>query len=338
MKAGWILLGEKIDLVITWVNGNDEKWRIKRSKYVKKTNKNIGNADNRYRDYGTLRFSLRSVEKYAPWINKIYIVTDDQRPDWLKDISNRIQIIDHKQIIPHDILPVFNSNVIEWYIDEIQGLSNEFIYMNDDIILNNPVKKKDFFKDGLPVDFRIYTDNVPLKDFNYIQMNNDILMNKYVKNKWPESKKGLIELKYGKKLLRNIAFGLQAKKTGIPGYLEEHGPYSFLKSSYQSVKEIWNKEIAENNKNRFRSRLDISIWLIRHYQLEKGIFYPRSYGANQYCSVNEITKIKKTLFHSKYKSICINDDNQGSYNMLRKKEELRKILLKKFPQKSMFEK
>lgn len=57
-----------------------------------------------------------------------------------------LKVIDHTQVIPTRFLPVFNSNVIEWYIDKIPGLSDQFVYFNDDIIFNNPVSPKDFLK------------------------------------------------------------------------------------------------------------------------------------------------------------------------------------------------
>lgn len=326
-------MSSNIDFVITWVNGNDSNWKNKKFKYLSNDDVYSNDTIQRYRDFDTLRFLLRSIEKYATWVNKIFLVTDNQKPEWLKNTSKLI-VIDHKDIIPQEFLPVFNSNVIEWYINRIPGLSEKFVYFNDDVILNDYVTKKDFFSKGYPVDFRIYTDTVPLKEFNYIEFNNNILMNKYISNDWPKETKGLMSVYYGKQGLRNFFFELQAKKTGIPGYLEGHGPMPFLKKSFQIAQKIWDKEIQANSTHRFRSKQDISIWLIRHLQLELGLFTPGKYGLNTYCSLNDIKKIKKTVLNSLTKTVCLNDDSDDVENV----ENVIDILLKKFPKKSNFEK
>lgn len=325
---------DKIDFVITWVNGNDPNWINKKEQYVKSDNKKIDGSEKRYRDYNTLKFLLRSIEKYASWVNKIYLVTDSQVPVWMKK-SEKLTIVDHKTIIPHNYLPVFNSNAIEWYLDNIPNLNDKFVYFNDDMIINNKVKKEDFFDNNLPKDFRIYTDIVPLQEFNYIQLTNDILMNKYITS-WPKIKKGLFSKYYGKKNIRNILFELQARKTGIPGYLEEHGPLSYLKKSFKIAKKIWKKEILETTSHKFRSRNDISIWLIRHLQLELGMFEPKKYGNNIYCSVEDIDKIQKVLFHGSQKTLCINDD--VDINDKNAQNRILNLLSTKFPKKSSFEK
>lgn len=81
---------------------------------------------------------------YAPWINKIFIVTDNQIPDWLDTNHPKIRIIDHKEIMPEECLPCFNSNAIETCIDNITELSEYFLYANDDMFFSSPVKPDDF--------------------------------------------------------------------------------------------------------------------------------------------------------------------------------------------------
>ena len=116
-----------IDLVYLWVDGNDPKWLKKRSLLFKEIGRNIStNFNGRYANNDELKFSLRSVERYAPWIRKIFIVTDDQTPEWL-DIKNpKIKIIDHKEILPDESLPCFNASVIEHFLHKIPNLSEYF--------------------------------------------------------------------------------------------------------------------------------------------------------------------------------------------------------------------
>lgn len=100
---------------------------------------------NRYRDNDELRYSLRSLFKYAPWIRRIHLVTNGQVPYWL-DISHpRINVVTHAEIFPNpDHLPVFSSPAIEVHLHRIPGLSRRFVYFNDDVMLGAPVWPDDF--------------------------------------------------------------------------------------------------------------------------------------------------------------------------------------------------
>ena len=95
-------------------------------------------SESRYRDTGELRYSLRSLEKYAPWVRHIYLVTDDQIPYWLNMDSDRLTVISHREIFGRrfrQYLPVFSSPAIETMLHKIRGLSDRFIYFNDDVLL-----------------------------------------------------------------------------------------------------------------------------------------------------------------------------------------------------------
>lgn len=145
-----------VDLVYTWVDGNDPVWREKRNKYMpeRPTTGHVPNHinDARWRENNELMYSLRSVELYAPWINRIYIVTDGQCPKWLDRNHPKIRIVDHSEILPVDALPVFSSHAIESCIYRIPGLSEHFIYGNDDTFFGSPTQPEDFFNaDGTPI-------------------------------------------------------------------------------------------------------------------------------------------------------------------------------------------
>lgn len=145
-----------VDLVYTWVDGNDPAWNEKRNRYMpeRPTTGSIPNhiSDARWRDNNELVYSLRSVERYAPWVNRIYIVTDGQSPKWLNTKHPKIRIIDHSEILPADALPVFSSHAIESCIYRIPGLSEHFVYGNDDTFFGAPTTRDDFFSaDGKPI-------------------------------------------------------------------------------------------------------------------------------------------------------------------------------------------
>ena len=142
-----------IDIVYLWVDGNDPIWRAKRDAFIGKTSEDSSrNCEGRYADNDELKYSLRSIEKYAPWIRNIYIVTDNQQPSWLDISCPKVKIIDLTEIMPREVLPCFNSSLIEKFLHNIPGLAEHFLYSNDDMFLYKTVKPSDFFMpDGYPI-------------------------------------------------------------------------------------------------------------------------------------------------------------------------------------------
>lgn len=135
-----------LDIVYTYVNTTDKKWINKVIKY-KPTYGNKLNKE-RFNFYGEIFFSLKTVEKYMPWVNKIYIVHDNQEFDLgflSENFRKKIVFVDHREIIPNKYLPVFNSMLIEMFISEIPNLTDYFIYMNDDVFIGNDIYQSFFF-------------------------------------------------------------------------------------------------------------------------------------------------------------------------------------------------
>lgn len=144
----------KIDLVYCWCDASDEQFREKKNYWLKKLGISFDEFvdDCRWRDNDELRYSLRSVEKFIPWINHIYIVTDNQVPYWLDTDNPKITIVDHKDIIPEEYLPTFNSDIITCFVPYIKGLSEYFILSDDDCFVNDYLKPSYFFTDdGKPI-------------------------------------------------------------------------------------------------------------------------------------------------------------------------------------------
>lgn len=150
---------DQIDAVITWVNGNDPDHEQKRLKALQGATAcssgkiPTGRHKTRFIDNGELRFCIRSIRKFAPWIKNIYLVTDNQTPDFLTDevkSKYNITVVDHRDIFRsyEDVLPTFNSRTIETAIWRIPGLAEKFIYFNDDFFLTAPLKKEHFFNNG----------------------------------------------------------------------------------------------------------------------------------------------------------------------------------------------
>ncbi|MDO4640276.1 MAG: Stealth CR1 domain-containing protein [Neisseria sp.] len=139
-----------IDVVFTWVNNNDDKWLKKYKTHTEKYSLDtIGlyaNDQARFSNHNELFYSVQSIEKFMPWVRQIYIVTDDQEPDWLDKNNRKIKVIDHKEIIKEEFLPTFNSHIIEAHLHKIEGLSENFIYFNDDVFVARKLLPQHFFR------------------------------------------------------------------------------------------------------------------------------------------------------------------------------------------------
>jgi len=137
---------EPIDLVITWVNGTDPDFL----ELLKKNNPE--NADeteaSRFRDMNQLKYSIRSFQKYAPWIRNIILLTNGQVPVWLNTDHPNVRVVTHEEIFADKShLPTFSSPAIEINMHRIPGLSNRFIYANDDFFLMKPICPDIFITD-----------------------------------------------------------------------------------------------------------------------------------------------------------------------------------------------
>ena len=140
----------KIDFVITWVDGTDPKWLAEKLRTLQETDfpetQRTDSSDLRFRnDFDFLRFWFRGVEKFAPWVNQIFFVTYGHLPSWLNLNHPKLKIIRHEDFIPREFLPTFNSHTIENHLHLIPGLSEHFVYFNDDFYLLKATKATDFF-------------------------------------------------------------------------------------------------------------------------------------------------------------------------------------------------
>jgi hypothetical protein len=152
---------EPIDAVITWVDGSDPKLRAKQARYFDLDSTNRTISPERFIEHGEIYYCIASILTNAPFINHIYVVTDEQYPTCLEqietdfgiDLRARISVIDHKVIFRgfEDSLPTFNSRSIESMLHRIPGLSGRYVYFNDDCFIARPMQESDFFVGNKPV-------------------------------------------------------------------------------------------------------------------------------------------------------------------------------------------
>ena len=297
----------QVDFVIPWVDGSDEEWSKKKDKYLE--NKNQGSTEERYRDFGTLRYLLRSIEKYANWFHKIYLITDNQIPEWLQ-LNERICVVDHTEYIPKKFLPTFNSNVIELNIWRIHDLSEHFILLNDDLLFTKKTSKKDFFtNDGMPRDITAQSILMPRDDFSHIAVNNISLINNlFNKREWLRKNWQLaFSLKNG--LVFNTLSLIVSPLPYFTRFVDPHIGIAYIKQNFIKIWEIFPERLTQTSVNRFRKYNEVSHWLVRYYQIVSGQVSPRSYKFSKYYDISDVVKLKKEFAKPTHKMIVLNDGN-----------------------------
>ena len=169
-------MDNKIDFVLIWVDGGDEAWRKEKNKYAGLPDDTI-NGEIRFRDWDNLKYWFRGVEKFAPWVNNVYFVTCGHYPKWLNLDCPKLKFIKHSDYIPEKYLPTFSSHTIELNLHRIEGLSEKFVYFNDDTFLTKKVTPEDFFKNDLPLR-KVDEVILPGEDdfMSYVQMTNSIVI------------------------------------------------------------------------------------------------------------------------------------------------------------------
>ena len=333
-------MNEKIDIVVTWVDGNDPKWQEEKAKYSPQKDQNNTNCDTRnirYRDMDCLKYWFRGVEKYASWVNKIYFVTCGQKPEWLNIKNPKLVLVNHKDYMPKEFLPTFNSNAIEASMHKINGLSEKFIYFNDDMFIINPVSKKDFFKKNIPCDSMSFepliimpTDNFHKKVCNDLEIINKNFIFKKFKKK---NKRKIFSLKQKKHLLRSLSLINYNTFVGFHNY---HLPIPYLK---KTIEEVWEKESDILNTTmsfRFRNNKEsVNHWLYQYWQFASGNFAQRRDNFGKFIKISD-KNANKYICGKKYKILCINDSDKVE-NFETCKQNLIKAFEVKFPEKSSFE-
>ena len=307
-----------IDLVYLWVDGNDSEWRKKRDAFLGKIDENTeATCKGRYINNDELKYSLRSVEKYAPWIRRIFIVTDNQIPDWLDTTHSKINIIDHKDILPETVLPCFNSRIIESCLYKIPGLSERFLLANDDMFFNANTSADFFFsKDGFPI----------------------------VRQK----KKNCGKLRYWWKNLRgNVgnyravthrAAALVEKKFGVyySGY-PHHNIDAFFKPDFrEAIEHVFCEDVEKMRTSRTRANSDVSRHAVLCYALAIGHGHLNYSERDVSLTIHvQKTDYMKTLRRYQPQLFCLNDNERTKDE---DRDRIKPFLQTLFPEKSAFEK
>ena len=298
-----------IDFVITWVDGSDPVWKEKRSRFRPAEAEDAGTI--RYRDWGLLRYWFRAVEEFAPWVRRVYLVTDGQCPPWLNRDHPALVVADHRDFIPEQYLPAFSANPIELNLHRLEGLAEQFVFFNDDMFLLRPVRPEDFFRKGLPVDDAILSPVIVSRkgDVGSIALNDMCLINsRFEKNRTIRQAPAKWFCPwYGTALLRTLCL---MPWRHFPGFYNDHLPQPFLKSSYEEVWRLERDILEEVCTHRFRDyQRDVNQWLIRYWQFAANRFVPGSPGRGKDLDILR-EDVAGHIREQKSKMICVNDSAQ----------------------------
>lgn len=241
-------LDEPIDIVYTWVDGGDPGWLDSFRRAATAAGREFDDESldpARYRSRDELKYSLRSVWLYCGWVRNIYLVTAGQRPSWLADGCG-VTVVDHSDIFPASALPTFNSHAIEATLHRIDGLSERFIYFNDDMLVTKPLRPETFFHpNGLPYWFPSDARVPGVEDAETLAVDTAALR--------------------GRELLLE-RFGRAVTHKPM------HSPYPLLRSVMFEIEEEFADVVDATRHSRFRSSSDLSVAasFAQHYGYASG--------------------------------------------------------------------
>ncbi|WP_051970245.1 stealth family protein [Kitasatospora azatica] len=225
-----------VDAVLTWVDDSDPAWRQRREQALDALAEPpaTGGGAERFRSRDELRYCLRSIAMYAPWIRRVFLVTDGQRPDWLAAEHPALTLITHQELFADPaVLPVFNSHAIESQLHRIPELAEHFLYFNDDMFLGRPVRPEQFFQgNGVPLvnlDSRVIPPGpVVAQDDEYVAAQ--------------KNTRALVRREFGRHTTNALS----------------HAPYPLTRALLADSAEVFAAELAAIARSRFRARTDVA--------------------------------------------------------------------------------
>jgi hypothetical protein len=224
-----------VDLVFSWVDGAAIEWQRARARRMKAYV--VGEGDDshaRFRQLDELKYALRSVYLFAPWIRNIYVATDSPRPEWLAD-HPRVTLVPSEQFFADpSVLPTHNSQAVESQLHNIPGLSEHFLYSNDDMFFGRTVSPEMFFSPGGVTKFIEATTRIGLGESNLARsgFENSARVNRR-----------LIQERFGRTITRHL----------------EHTPTPLRKSVMSELEAEFPEEFRRTAASTFRSATDISV-------------------------------------------------------------------------------
>jgi hypothetical protein len=292
-----------IDLVFSWVDGDDLEWQRARAQKMKRHV--VGHGDDspaRFRQLDELRYAMRSVNLFAPWVRNIFIVTDSPRPKWLAD-HPRVEVVNSSQFFADTTaLPTYNSHAIETQLHNIPGLSEHFIYSNDDMFFGRPVPPELFFTPGGITKFAEATWRIGLGDSH---VGRSGFANAARNNR------RLIQEHFGRTITRHL----------------QHAPVPLRKSVMKDLEAEFPEDIRRTAASMFRSLTDVSVTnsLYHYYALLTGRAVAQTDARVRYIDTTKqasLSEMEQLLALQDVDFFCLND---GSFPEVSPEERAQRI-------------
>ena len=284
-------INHKVDAVYLWVDGSDPAWLAKKSSFDGDGPQDHGTSSSRFVSRNELYFSLRSLLQHAAWINKIWVVTDGQTPE-LGELSDRVTVIDHKEFIPAEYLPTFNSHTITANLHRIEGLTEHYLYLNDDI----------FF--GRNLHPGIWFDTLGRSVIRYTRT----LLSGVSANQ-----KELIQIIRQNTVKLAQSRGLKTTTRSI-----QHGPHPMQKTIMNKLWNEFSTEFDSMCRNKFRSSNDIvPEWLHNFAAITSGRGFVGGKLTYNYIVINakkSLPRILGLFFRRVPSVLCLNDVSELAPN------------------------
>lgn len=314
-----------VDIVYTWVDDSDSAWRARRNAALEAETGQVvkdGASDSRFKNRDELRYSLRSINMYAPWARKIWIVTDDQVPSWLNEEFSNVSVVSHQEIWGSTPgLPTFNSHAIESRLHHIEGLAEHYVYFNDDVFLAQLADRGRFFTaSGL---IRASFAGPFLSE-------------------WPVQEWEVSTTVAGK----NIRAALQPIFGKAVIHRLDHTPHPLTKSVMSEVEQRFPEAFEHLASSQFRDREDLApIALAMHYAYMSGLAVEsdleleiRTTAERQFG--RELARLN--IYQDECEALCINDVEVKPERRVRTEEQndqlIASFLSQRFPLPAPWEK
>lgn len=313
---------EPVDVVYTWVDSNDPEWAEERRRWSSEVEFDMPSAanDERYLDRDELRYSVRSVWMYAPFVRNIYIVTNGQRPRWLPHDTDRIRVVPHSEIFPDpSVLPTFNSHAIEACLHRIPGLADRFLYFNDDVFLGREMREDDFYTQGGLIKSRFspsafVTSGRPADDA--------------IPTDWAS---------YNAVTLMQREFGMTfTRKT-------KHVAHPLSRSMLEEMEQRFPEVFAETRGSRFRAHTDYSVvsMLAQYYAVatRRGVEWPGTSLEYVYADTGrrDFPSRLKLIAKRQPSFFCLNGTLYRDIDLATQARTMRQFLRTRYPEPSPYE-
>ncbi|SES28567.1 Stealth protein CR4, conserved region 4 [Pedococcus cremeus] len=315
---------EPIDVVYTWVDGSDPDWILRKAEAQ---NEHLSRSavmhalaanDSRFVSRDELRYSLRSLDMYADWVRHVYLVTDDQVPAWLDTTNPRVTVVSHRELFgDRGRLPTFNSHAIESQLHRIPGLSEHYLYLNDDVFFGRPVSPDLFFHSNGLSKFFVSHAKVGLGPAA------------------PEDMPVMSAAKNNRDLIVKMFDRALSNKF-------KHVPHPQRRSVLRDMEQDFAADFERTAASQFRSHDDVSISaaLAHYYSYATGRAVPGGirYFYADIAREDTPLRLKSLLSTRDFDVFCLNDHDSSRIDVATQAKIIGDFLSAYFPQPSSFEK